>query len=108
MVTEERTIALAMAEHLVNALKDIPVARTLWVDVDRDTTILMLVTFPFPFDPSTENRLYDAAITLDDVFPDHHYRFHVLNPVEYPAAAPGKHFSSLIRNDAVPFEIHTA
>jgi hypothetical protein len=104
MVTEERTIALAMAEHLVNELKDIPVARTLWVDVDRDTTILMLVTFPFPLDPDIRGPLYDAAITLDDAFPGHYYRFHVLNPAEY---ADG-HFSTLIHRTAVPFEIHSA
>jgi len=108
MVTEERIIALAMAEHLVNALKRIPVARTLWVGADRGTTILWVVTHPFPFDPDTSNSLYEAASVLDDAFPGHDFRYYVLNPCNYATDDPDDHFRSVIHDDAVPFDVHAA
>lgn len=105
MVTEERTIALAMAEHLVNELKDMPEARTLWVSASAGETTLWLVTDPF--DPLQNMPLYDAAVTLYDVFPNHAWDFHVLNPIEFDTDDTDRLFRHVIPNDAVEFEIHT-
>ena len=86
MALATTALAQEIGRALVELLRDAPAAQRLWVRPTGDTVDVWVLTAPL--DVHQERAFYDVIPLLHDRFADAAFRFHAINPRDFPDADP--------------------